>query len=58
MKAYNAYSEPTGAPTKGYTSLLLAGGQGDTPQEALYDQPVSLTVLLQNWVSTFRLTYY
>ena len=56
VKADNAYSEPTGAPTKGYTSLLLGGGQGDTPQEALYDQPVSLTVLY--WISTFRLTYY
>ena len=58
VKVDNANSEPKGEPTKGYTSLLLAGGQGDTPQEALYDQPVSLTVLLQNWVSTFRLTYY
>ena len=48
VKAGNTYSEPTGAPTKGYTSLLFAGGQEDTgaqPQEALYDQPVSLTVL-------------
>ena len=55
MKADNAYSEPIGAPTKGYTSLLLAGGQEDTgaqPQEALYDQPVSLTVLC-----TVKLTY-
>ncbi|MCG8624397.1 MAG: hypothetical protein MJE68_20690 [Proteobacteria bacterium] len=53
VKADNAYSEPTGAPTKGYTSLLIAGGQKDT-QEALYDQPVSLTILC--WVSTFKLT--
>ena len=48
VKADNAYSEPKGAPTKGYTSLVFAGGQGDTgaqPQEALYDQPVSLTML-------------
>ena len=49
VKADNAYcnSEPTEAPTEGYTSLLIAGGQEDTgaqPQEALYDQPVSLTV--------------
>ena len=47
VKANNAYSEPTGAPTKGYnTCLLLAEGQGNTrapSQEALYDQPVSLT---------------
>ena len=54
VKADNAYSEPKGAPTKGYTSLLLAGGQEDTPQEALYDQPVSLTALW--WISTFKLT--
>ena len=56
VKVDNAYSESKGAPTKGYTSLLLAGGQGDTgvppSQEALYDQPVSLTVLC--WVSTFK----
>ena len=49
VKADNVYcnSEPTEAPTEGYTSLLLAGGQEDAgaqPQEALYDQPVSLTV--------------
>ena len=52
MKADNAYcnSEPTEAepePTEGYTSLLIAEGQEDTgapSQEALYDQPVSLTV--------------
>ena len=59
VKADNAYSEPTGTPTKGYISLLFAGGQGDTgapSQEALYDQPVSLTVLC--WNSTFKLTYY
>ena len=58
VKADNAYSEPKGAPTKGYTSLLLAGGQEDTgapSQEALYDQPVSLTILC--WVNTFKLTY-
>ena len=45
VKADNAYSEPTGAPTNGYTFLLLAGGQENTgapSQEALYDQPVSL----------------
>ena len=57
VKADNAYSEPKGAPTKGYTSLLIAGGQEDTgapSQEALYDQPVSLTILC--WVSTFKLT--
>ena len=55
MKVDNVYSEPTGAPTKGYTSLLLAGGQRDTgapSQEALYDQPVSSTILC--WVSTFK----
>ena len=48
VKADNANSEPTGAPNKGYTSLLLAGGQEDTgapSQEALYDQPVSLTII-------------
>ena len=56
VKADNAYSEPTGAPTKGYTSLVFAEWQEDTPQEAIYDQPVSLTVLY--WISTFRLTYY
>ena len=46
VKADNAYSELKGAPTKGCTSLLLAGGQEDAgapSQEALYDQPVSLT---------------
>ena len=55
VKADNVYNEPKGAPTKGYTSLLIAGGQGDTgapSQEALYDQPVSLIVLC-----TFKLTY-
>ena len=55
VKVDNAYSEPTGAPTKSYTSLLLTGGQGDTgapSQEALYDQPVSLTVLC--CASTFK----
>ena len=59
VKAGNVYSEPTEAPTKGYTSLVFAGGQEDTgaqPQEALYDQPVSLTVLC--WVSTFKFIYY
>ena len=56
VKVDNAYSEPKGAPTKGFSSLLLATGQGDTgvppSQEALYDQPVSLTVLC--WISTFK----
>ena len=55
VKADNAYSEPKGAPTEGYTSLLLAGGQEDTgalSQEALYDQPVRLTVLC--WISTSK----
>ena len=47
VKTDNAYSEhkSTGVPTKGYTCLLLAEGQGNTgapSQEALYDQPVSL----------------
>ena len=58
VKADNAYSEPksTGVPTKGYTSLLLAGGQGNTTapsQEALYDQPVSLPALC--WDNIFQI---
>ena len=49
VKADNAYSEPIGAPTKGYTSLVFAGGQEDTgapSREALYDQPVSVGLAL------------
>ena len=59
LKADNTYSEhkSTGASTKGYIRLLLAGGQGNKTalsQETLYDQPVSLTALC--WDNTFQMT--
>jgi hypothetical protein len=58
VKVDNSHSEKvksTGVSTEGYTPLWCTGGEGNTmapPQEALYDQPVSLTAWC--WVKTSK----